>query len=225
MKLPGLIALKPEQRDLIKKAADMVGESFLEEPWYAMWVSSLDAIGATDQRKLEIVRASFYGNFLEHAAYEGVYITEDMAACAGAYLSSELRGQTHEEIESRGESRQLSGLLTAEEASILDDQARRMEAVSDFSWASEAANGEDHIYVYGWAVDREKRGSGALRRMVDPFFSYADERGLDMFLDCYSDNLQSLYEHLGFEVLSVLSAPSIPITERRMVRRPRAVAG
>lgn len=60
-----------------------------------------------------------------------------------------------------------------------------------------------------------------MRRMVDPFFRYADERGLEMFLDCYSDNLQSLYEHLGFEVIDVLSDPCFPISERRMVRRPR----
>lgn len=180
-----------------------------------------DQLGATRERKLEITRASFLGNFTEHAAYEGVYATEDMAACAGAYLHSDLRGCPHETIESRGEERGLARVLTDEEGLLLDRQAKAMEAISDFSWPLEAANGSDHIYVYGWAVDAKKRGSGAMRRMVDPFFRYADERGLEMFLDCYSDNLQSLYEHLGFEVIDVLSDPCFPISERRMVRRPR----
>ncbi|MFR7747094.1 MAG: GNAT family N-acetyltransferase [Eggerthellaceae bacterium] len=220
MQLPGLITLRPDQEDLIKEAADMVGESFMEEPWFQTWVEILDELGVSEDRKREIVQASFWGDFIEHSKYQGVYITEDLAACAGAYLFSDLKGHDHQKLEDRGDLEALEHLLTPEETRLLDRRADDMDAISNFSWALDAAGGKDHIYVYGWAVDTNKRGSGALRRMVEPFFQYADEHQLNMYLDCFSDNLQSLYEHLGFELIDVLSDPNFEITERRMVRKP-----
>ena len=95
-----------------------------------------------------------------------------------------------------------------------------MEPISQFDWARELEQERDHIYFYMWAVDKNARGKGSLRRLITPFFDYADEHGLNCYLECYSDRLQSMYEHLGFELIDVLSDPAFDVTERRMVRRP-----
>lgn len=219
MQLPGLVTIRPDQHDLLKQAADMVGESFMEEPWFISWLSALDQIGTTPKRKLEILQALFLGEFVEHAPFEGVYATEDMAACAGGYLSSELRGHDHEKLENRGDLKALSNLLTEEESRLLDERADEMATITNFSWVRDMAGEADHIYIYAWAVDARKRGSGALRRLIEPFFSYADEHGLDIYLDCFSDRLQSIYEHLGFELIGTASDPRFDIYERFMVRR------
>ena len=97
-----------------------------------------------------------------------------------------------------------------------------MEAISQFDWTRVRENEGDHIYLYSWAVDKNARGKGSLRRMVEPIFAYADEHNLNCYLECYSDHLQSMYEHFGFEIVDVLSDPAFDITERRMVRRPNA---
>ena len=95
-----------------------------------------------------------------------------------------------------------------------------MASISQFDWTRERENEGDHIYFYAWAVDQAARGKGSLRRLVSSFFDYADEHGLNCYLECYSDRLQSMYAHLGFELIDVLSDPAFDVTERRMVRRP-----
>ena len=95
-----------------------------------------------------------------------------------------------------------------------------MVRFAERGWGRERGPGGDHIYFYMWAVDRTARGKGSLRRLINPFFDYADEHNLNCYLECYSDRLQSMYEHLGFKLIDVLSDPAFDVTERRMVRRP-----
>ena len=224
MNLPGLITIQPDQPETLKHAARVIGEAFMEENWFLTWMSALDAIGATEERKRELVVASFEGSFEMHAPYQAVYATEDLAGIAGAYLASEfsaLGAPDHEDLEERGSELRVEPLLTPEESRLLSEQAERMAPISDFSWAADHAEGADHIYFFAWAVDSSKRGSGAFRRLITPFFDYADKHGINCYLECYSDSLQSLYEHVGFELIDVLSDPQFEVTERRMVRRPR----
>lgn len=222
MELAGLISIRTDRLDLIDRAARIIAESFLEEPWYETWLESIDGIGATRERKLEIVTAAFEGEFATHAAFPAVYATEDFAAIGGFFLASELEGTTHDELEEAGFLMHLPELLAPEEMKLLAEADEKLAPVSDFSWVDKHVGDNDYIYVYGWAVDAGKRGSGAFRRMVTPLFDKADELGVDVYLECYSDRLQSLYEHVGFKVIETVSAPGIPITERCMVRRAEA---
>ena len=84
-----------------------------------------------------------------------------------------------------------------------------------------AGEGGDFTHFAMLAVDPDKRGTGRFRKLVTPFFDYADEHGIPCYLETYSDSLQSLYEHVGFEVYRVFESPDFAITERAMVRKPR----
>ena len=66
-----------------------------------------------------------------------------------------------------------------------------------------------------------KRGSGAFRRLTSPFFEYADQQGIPVFLECYADRLVSLYEHVGFEVFRVFEDPAFDVKQVCMVRPPK----
>ena len=50
---------------------------------------------------------------------------------------------------------------------------------------------------------------------------YADEHGLACYLDCYTERLEQLYGHFGFETVERRSIDAFPIEERLMVRRAR----
>lgn len=220
MKLPGLITVSPDQTDLLKETADMMGESFMEENWFITWLSALDAINTPYERKLELIRAVFLDDLSVHAPYQGVYVLEDKAAACGGYLYSDLQGHTHSELDTKAGTTLLS-IATQEELDLLEQQDAKMEAISDFDWARVHAKENDHIYFFAWAVDKNARRTHALTRLVTPFFEKADSEGLNCYLECYADHLQAMYEHLGFEVIDVLSDPQFEVTERRMVRYPR----
>ena len=93
---------------------------------------------------------------------------------------------------------------------------------SSTSWPLErTAPDEDFIYFISAGVDPDKRGSGAFRRLFTPFLEYADEHGLACYLDCYTERLEQLYGHFGFETVERRSIDAFPIEERLMVRRAR----
>lgn len=230
MHLPGIVEITPDQPELIERAARVMGTSFLEENWFITWLSALDALGADRARKEAVMHAYFQGCLEAHAPRHAVWATEDFAGVAGGYLASEFGADaTHVELEANAYTAYLPALLTEAEGRALEEADRALQPVSDFSWAAGHAREEskagvrstdDHIYFYAWAVDPEKRGSGAFRRLITPFFDYADEHDVNVYLECYSDKLQSLYEHVGFELVRTLEAPGVAISERCMVRRP-----
>lgn len=220
MNLPGLITVTPDQPKLLDRAAQILGDSFIEEGWTSTWLSCLDELGVTPKRKQKILHAQYLDELGSHAPHQGVYLLEDDTAAAGGYLFSELEGHTHPELQLASRKHFLA-VATPEERAALEAQEKRMAAISQFDWTCQREQGGDHIYFYMWAVDKDARGKGSLRRLTTPFFNYADEHGLNCYLECYADRLQSIYEHLGFDLIDVLSDPKFPVTERRMVRRPR----
>ncbi|MEF2655250.1 MAG: GNAT family N-acetyltransferase [Eggerthellaceae bacterium] len=220
MDLKGIVTIRPDQCGLLKRAATMMGTSFLEEMWFTTWLSALDSMGATRARKEELMHAVFMDDLVAHAPYQGVYALSDMTAATGAYRYSELNGMTHSDIEAQ-EGAFLQNVATPQELALLDKQGEKMEPISEFDWARVFEDDRDHIYFYAWAVDPGARGTGALRRLLEPFFAFADENHLNCYLDCYADHLQRMYEHLGFELIDELRSPEFEVYERRMVRKAR----
>ena len=196
MNISGLVTIKPNQEQLLRDVAVMMGTSFLEENWFITWLSALDALETTKQRKEELMHAVFLDDLEVHAPFEGVYALPDLTAATGAYRFSELKGTTHSELEEQT-GKHLTEVATDEELRLLDEQARKMEPISQFDWARHLEKGNDHIYFY------------------------ADDHGLNCYLECYADKLQHMYEHLGFELIDELYAPGFEVYERRMVRRAR----
>lgn len=230
MDLPGIICISPKDGEGIERAARVLGSAFAEEPWFIEWSSALDELGTADERKHGIIREHIRGDLHAHAPHKAVYATDDFAGVAGCYLASEFAGADHAALEEEGYASYLAGYLSDDEERVLEAKSRAMEAISDFSWAADAAkedfaagltSSDDHIYIYAWAVDAAKRGTGAFRRLADPIISYADEHGINCYLDCFSENLESLYRHMGFEVLMEKRCAGLDIYERCMVHRPR----
>ena len=105
----------------------------------------------------------------------------------------------------------LAEVLTDEEIDVLGPRIEAMDPISSTSWPLErAAADEDFIYFISAGVDPEKRGSGAFRRLFTPFLEYADEHGLACYLDCYTERLEQLYGHFGFETVERRSIDASP---------------
>lgn len=222
MDLPGLITVKPDQHEIIEKLAQMMGISFMEEVWTAEWLAALDALGTTEKRKKEISQAIMKYDFIVGARYGTCYMLPDMSAGAGAYVNSGLGGHRWEDLEHEANRMAFESILDDEEARILEERADELAPVSDLAWPLDHAQGADFIYFYALGVDPNARGTGAFRRLMDPFCAYADEHALSCYLDCYSDRLEGLYGHFGFKTIKNITDPRFPIDERCMVRIPQS---
>ena len=224
MNLAGLTTVKPEDRELAHRAAILLGDSFMEEMWFVTWLEALDEIGTDDARKRELLHAVFADDIEAFAPYGAIFMLDDMTAAVGGYLYSELGGETITSVEGAQAGKRFLETATPQEVELLERREQEMDAISSFDWAREHAGGKDHINFFAWAVDPAARGKGSLRRMLAPFFAFADEHGLKCYLECYSDRLQSMYEHLGFEMVDELHSPDFDVYERRMVRYPKPLA-
>ena len=221
MNLPGLITVQPDRTEELDALARMVGTCFLEEMWYVTWLEALDELGIGRDRKLEITRAVIRSDYEVTAPYQCVYALPDRAGAANVYLRSELGDVDWTELEEESGTL-LAEVLTDEEIDVLGPRIEAMDPISSTSWPLEcAAADEDFIYFISAGVDPEKRGSGAFRRLFTPFLEYADEHGLACYLDCYTERLEQLYGHFGFETVERRSIDAFPIEERLMVRRAR----
>ncbi len=218
MQLPGLITVQPEQREIIDELARMMGRSFMEERWTACWLSALDA---DDGRKLEISRAIMKYDFIVGAPYECCYLLPDLSAGTGAYLSSDLQGRIWSDLEDEAMAMMAESTLTDTEKAALSQRAKEMKGISNFSWMIEHAGNADFIHFFSIGVNADMRGSGAFRKLLTPFLAYADKQGINCYLECYHDRLESLYGHFGFETTQRFSDPAFDIVERAMVRSPR----
>lgn len=221
MNLPGLITVQPDRTEELDALARMVGTCFLEEMWYVTWLEALDELGIGRDRKLEITRAVIRSDYEVTAPYQCVYALPDRAGAANVYLRSELPEGGWERLEEKS-TLLMAATLTPEEGAVLGPRAEAMDLASSTSWPLERARAdEDFIYFISAGVDPEKRGSGAFRRLFTPFLEYADEHGLACYLDCYTERLEQLYGHFGFETVERRSIDAFPIEERLMVRRAR----
>ena len=219
MNLPGLITVQPDRTEELDALVRMVGTCFLEEMWYVTWLEALDELGIGRDRKLEITRAVIRSDYEVTAPYQCVYAMPDRAGAANVYLRSELGDVDRTELEEESGTL-LAEVLTDEEIDVLGPRIEAMDPISSTSWPLErAAADEDFIYFISAGVDPEKRGSGAFRRLFTPFLEYADEHGLACYLDCYTERLEQLYGHFGFETVERRSIDAFPIEERLMIRR------
>lgn len=221
MNIPRLLTIRPEQTDLLEHLSRMMGESFLEEPWQQHLFAALDGLGTSPARKLEISQTLMRCDLEAAAPFGAVLATEDLAGGMLAYRASELGGRTWLDIEEEAYERLPQDALSADEEQALLRQEKRLAAASDFSWIIEEADGRDFIHLFSIGVDSAKRGTGAFRRLTSPVLAFADEQGLPCYLEAYSERLEGLYSHIGFDVVRTLEDPTSGMMERCMVREPR----
>ncbi|MCI8469261.1 MAG: GNAT family N-acetyltransferase [Eggerthellaceae bacterium] len=221
MQLPGLVTVDPANEELAVKLAQMGGDAFLEELWTRELLSGLPEGSRGGDRERFLSRAIIMNDIAVGAPYQAVYCLEDAGAMAVAYLKSDLEGLTWNELEAKASRDLAETVLSDEEAAAFAAQLKRMAPISVFDWEEREQKEGDFIHFVMLAVDPALRGTGRFRRLVTPFFDYADEHGIPCYLETYSDQLQELYEHIGFTVAHVFESPEFSITERAMVRAPR----
>lgn len=225
MELHGIDSLRIDDKARIQALADMGGESFMEE---LMTLELFSVLPIGHDAKTAISQKIIFCNLMAAIPYGGTYCTDDDSALAIAYLKSEL-GQTRwSEIEDAADDAAIGSISDPEIRSALRNQLDKMGPIANFGWQDDFVSSTDRnpdgdFLAFSFlAVDKNKRGTGAFRRLVSPYLEYADERGIPCFLETYSDNLEQLYGHFGFKTVKELRSPDFTIYERCMMRLPQA---
>ena len=233
MNLPGLITVAPDQTTLIDELANMMGESFLEELWTAELLSA-----AVDGPDAESVEARRLESVPCHHA-RGLHAGQRRASAATPPEDrAGLRRRLPEERPGRGQGvgrhrdrghaeawrTACSRCNETMQPARADGSAWRPSRCSTGRKTEAKADGRAPTSSIStrWASTARRRGSGAFRRLMTPFFDYADEHGIPCFLETYSEAAWKGCTRTSASRPSANTAtPGFAITERCMVRRPR----
>lgn len=221
MNVPGLITVQPPCTALLDELAHLIGTCFLEEKWYATWLEALDTLGADRERKQAITQAAIRADYEVTAPFGCVFTLPDHTGAINAYRLSELTNTSWPILQQQAELL-MEPSLSEQELQVLTERWEAMEPVSGSDWPSRvAAPGDDFIYVISVGVNPAFRNRGVFGRLFKQLLAHADNQGNTCYLDCYSDRLEQIYQHYGFEVIERKSDPAFTIQERCMMRRPQ----
>ena len=214
MHLNDLIPISNHASNLYDTAIDIVSDAFLEEPWFEYVLSSIDVLYSDDKetarwRKRCLMRAMIEDDVARHGN-SGLYLLKDETAALGAYRYYELPSNSERRAVKTSS---FIETATPEELKAIDDRKHDIDRITMNDWGPlyEKRHGRadaDCIHIYAVAVSEQARGSGALRRMFESLFRYADENALNTYLECYASRLRDIYHHFGFEVVEELSSDS-----------------
>ena len=208
-------------QETLDELARVAGEAFLEEPWTREMLGSMNWV----ERKSRLARSISDGIFMGEmrACIENgcpcFYYTPEMSGVMVAYLSSELPdGIMWADLEEQGMSCGIHHLMSEEQLSQWHDKEDEMDA--SFVWdypVAEHSDGSDFMHILSFAVRPDAHGTGVASRLMRPFLDKARELGVPVYLECLSDELESLYSHYGFEVVERRYVDGVEIHERIMV--------
>jgi len=82
---------------------------------------------------------------------------------------------------------------------ILNGNARKVQETHSFNWYKKRDN--IPFYLAHIGVDKNQRGKGICRKMMDFVFDYIKKYNSELALETFSDSNASMYKHFGFEVM------------------------
>lgn len=215
MNIDGLVTVQPEQTEVIDNLVAMMGEAYLEEPYTKVFLEGIRAKGDQGPQISEAIMRALIAN---GAGAERVYCTEDGNACAIAYRNSEQAKPNMYYEDLALEAAKTAPCLGDKQAGLVFLQKTIMWPVSDFEWYPDVVGeGADYIHLTNLGVKVSEQHKGKLDELLKPILAYADSLSLPVFLECYSDELEKMYEHYGFKTLEVLDSPTTVLKERCMM--------
>ena len=220
MQLSGLVTLEPTEGPVLANLADMAGDAFLEELWTQELLSALPETSRGSDRERFLSRAIILSDLAVGTPYQCGYCTPDGKGLLIGFRNSELAPQTWEALEEKGWKDLCKSVLSIEEQEALNKQLERMAPISVFDYPEKTHKHDDFIHLIMFAVAPDAQGTGVARKVLEPFFKLADEENLPIYLETYSDRLEGLYKHFGFEMVREYRSPEFAVYERVMVRKP-----
>ncbi|MEG2533761.1 MAG: GNAT family N-acetyltransferase [Gordonibacter sp.] len=109
---------------------------------------------------------------------------------------------------------------TAEDLARMQENVLNVAEIIDPLWYQRFTDKANVYVLQIIAVQKEKRGSGAFRKLIDPLLQAAGVRKAPVALQTDRQELVALYEHFGFELVEELCSQKVDLTCFNMLKQP-----
>lgn len=107
--------------------------------------------------------------------------------------------------------------LSKEELSLIKENSKVISEVHSTKWFKKYC--KNPYYFLQFAVDKNKRGQGIARKMLENFFEYVSITNNYIVLETLTESNVAIYEHFGFETMEVYETRNKELKEYRMLKR------
>jgi len=106
--------------------------------------------------------------------------------------------------------------LSKEERKILTKNAKAVNEAHSTNWYKKHCHDAPY-YLAVFAVDKEERGRGHCRELLEALFGHAAAAHKTVVLETHTKENVPLYEHFGFELIETKEDKEKTITEYRLI--------
>lgn len=192
-------------RQLVKRMADVLAESFLTDPLFQYFFPDDNT-----RRRLSFYTFKF---IISHALKKG-YVIETTPALEGIaiWLPSNC---IHRDLLDQMRFGALDMLFRQGTAAI-----HRQKSASEYMQALHAQYVEvPHLYFSTIGVLAAHRGRGYASRLIIPMLEKADKEYLPCYLDTHNENNVGLYQRFGFRIVHESFIPDTTVMHWAMIRQ------
>lgn len=107
--------------------------------------------------------------------------------------------------------------LSKEELNLIKENSKVISEVHSTKWFKKYC--KNPYYFLQFAVDKNKRGQGIARKMLENFFEYVSITNNYIVLETLTESNVAIYEHFGFETMEVYETRNKELKEYRMLKR------
>ena len=107
--------------------------------------------------------------------------------------------------------------LSKEEINLLKENTILIKEVHSSKWFKKYCKNPYYFAQFG--IEKEKRGQGIARKMLEKFFEYVKQNYNYIVLETLTDSNVAMYEHFGFEIKEIVETKNKELKEYRMIKK------
>ena len=108
-------------------------------------------------------------------------------------------------------------MLSREERKLLIQNAKVVNEVRKGNWYKKYCK-ETPYYLAIFAIDKDARGKGLCREVLEFLFEHAQKTNTSIVLETHTKGNVPIYEHFGFKLMETAESKNKMLTEYRMMK-------
>lgn len=164
-----------------------------------------------------VIYENLYSDTEYFYKYGDVFIYDDDISGIVVFINGKKFSNFKKTLLSLKSNKKILEAANKEEIKIMTANARKIQEAHSFNWYKKRKN--IPFYLAHIGIDKEKRGKGICREMLEFVFDYAKKYNNEIVLETFNIDNVHLYEHFGFEVIQTGESKDKTLTEYRMIKK------
>ena len=172
--------------------------------------------GIDTEKSKKVIYENLYWDIVYYYKYGEVFTYDDDFGGIVFLIDGRKSSFIKQAIISLKASKTIRSVLTKEEIKIFADNTKKVRAVHSLNWYKKRKN--IPYYLAHMGIDKNKRGTGVFRKMMEFVFEYVKKYNAEIALETFVAENVSIYKHMGFELVGTVESADKTFKEYRMIK-------